>query len=107
MALRIRYTSDAVDDLDSIFDVIAANDREASLRMLDRIEKVVLRLSKNPRLGAVLSESVVSFLEPGYRHYVVAPYRIFYRFTDRELRIARVLHCRRDWMQLLFESPAE
>lgn len=100
---RIRYTRDAVDDLDSIFDYISEDNRRAAVRMLERIESAILRLADNPRLGAVLPTNELSLVKPGYRRIVVSPYLVFYRFDDGEVFVARVLHSRQDWMHLIFE----
>jgi toxin ParE1/3/4 len=101
---RIRYTRDAVDDLDSIFDYISDDNRDAAAGMLERIENTILNLADNPRMGAVLPTNDLSLVEPGYRRIVVRPYIVFYRIGKGDIFIARVLHCRQDWMNLLFES---
>ncbi len=102
--LRILYTQDAVDDLDSIFDYISEDKRTIAAKMLERIEKSIDNLAENPRMGTVLPTNDLSLVEPGYRRIVVKPYLIFYRISDGELFISRVLHSRQDWMSLLFEN---
>jgi toxin ParE1/3/4 len=104
---RIRYTRDAVDDLDSIFDYISDDNRKAAVDMLERLERAILKLADNPRLGAVLPTDDLSLVEPGYRRIVVRPYLVFYRFGKDEVFIARVLHGRQDWMHLLFDPDLE
>jgi len=105
--IRIRYTRDAVDDLDSIFDYIADDNRKAAAKLLERIEHSILKLADNPRLGSVLPTNDLSLVEPGYRRIIVKPYIIFYRIGKDEIFIARVLHSRQDWMSLLFENSYE
>lgn len=105
--IRIRYTRDAVNDLDSIFDYIADDNRKAAARLLERIENSILKLVNNPRLGSVLLSNDLSLIEPGYRRIIVKPYIIFYRIGKDEIFIARVLHGRQDWMSLLFENSYE
>ncbi len=102
--LRIRYTQDAVDDLDSIFDYISEDKLTAAADLLEQIENSVLKLADNPRMGTVLPTNELSLVEPGYRRIVVKPYLIFYRIGKDELFISRVLHSRQDWMNLLFEN---
>jgi len=102
--LRIRYTQDAVDDLDSIFDYISEDKRTAAANMLEQMEKSILKLADNPRMGTVLPTNELSLVEPGYRRIVVKPYLIFYRIGRGELFISRVLHSRQDWMSLLFDK---
>ncbi|HNX29626.1 MAG TPA: type II toxin-antitoxin system RelE/ParE family toxin [Syntrophomonadaceae bacterium] len=102
--LRILYTQDAVDDLDSIFDYISQDKRTAAANLLEKIENSILKLADNPRMGTVLPTNDLSLVEPGYRRIVVQPYLIFYRTGNGEIIIARVLHSRQDWMNLLFEN---
>ncbi len=102
--LRILYTQDAVDDLDSIFDYISEDKRAAAAKMLGRIEDSIVNLAENPRMGTVLPTNDLSLVEPGYRRIVVKPYLLFYRIGDGELFLSRVLHSRQDWMSLLFEN---
>lgn len=104
---NIRYTWDAVDDLDSIFDYISEENRVAAVNMLGRIESSILKLAGNPRIGSVLPTNDLSLIEPGYRRIVVKPYIIFYRIGKDEILISRVLHGRQDWMNLLFENDLE
>lgn len=102
--LKILYTQDAVNDLDSIFDYISEDKRAAAINMLERIENSILNLADNPRMGTVLPTNDLSLVEPGYRRIVVNPYIIFYRIGDGEIFVSRVLHSRQDWMNLLFEN---
>jgi len=102
--LRILYTQDAVDDLDSIFDYISQDKRTAAVNLLEKIENSILKLADNPRMGTVLPTNDMSLVEPGYRRIVVQPYLIFYRIGNGEIFIARVIHNRQDWMNLLFEK---
>ena len=102
--LKILYTQDAADDLDSIFDYISKDKRTTAAKMLEQIESSILKLADNPRMGTVLPTNDLSLVEPGYRHIVVKPYLIFYRIGNDELFISRVLHSRQDWMNLLFEK---
>lgn len=104
---RVRYSWHAVDDLDSIFDYISEDNRKAAIRLLDRIENAILRLARNPRLGAVLQTNDLSLVVPGYRRLVAAPYIIFYRIGDGEILIARVIHSRQDWLLLIFNQDFE
>ena len=101
---KISYARDAVDDLDSIFDYISEDNRVAATNMLERIEKSILNLADNPRMGSVLPTNDLSLIEPGYRRIVVKPYIIFYRIGKDKIFISRVLHSRQDWMNLLFEN---
>ena len=101
MRYELRYTWDAVNDLDSIFAYISDDNRSAATAILDRIEYTLLLLQDNPRIGAVLGASMEL---SDYRKIVVKPYIIFYRIDENILYVLRVLHNRQDWLHLLFES---
>lgn len=101
---KIKYTWDAVNDLDSIFDYISEDNRAAAAKMLMRIEQAILNLSNNPRMGTVVSAEDFCFVEPGYRKIVIKPYIIFYRIGEHEIYISRVLHNRQDWIHLIFNA---
>ena len=104
MALRISYTIDAENDLDAIFSYIADDNRNAAMGLLERMERAIAALAENPRLGAVLQLDDEYSPVLCYRHYYVAPYQIFYRFTEADLFVIRVIHNKRDWLHLLFEG---
>lgn len=99
---RIRYTQQAVDDMDAIFDYIVLENRDAAHRMLAEFERSVNRLADSPYIGAAIRTDEPMMIKPGYRYLVVSPYLIFYRVTDGEVRIGRILHSRQDWLKLLF-----
>jgi toxin ParE1/3/4 len=100
---RIRYTEIAVEDLDLIFDYISADNRNAALKMLERLKTGIERLVDMPRLGGVLPNNDFSLVESGYRYLVIEPYVVFYRILEQEVRVGRVLHSRQDWLNTLFD----
>jgi len=104
MKSKIRYTRDAVDDLDSIFDYIAEGNRIAAGNMLEKIERTIMSLANNPRMGTVLPAKDLSLVESGYRKIIIKPFIVFYRIGKEEIYIARVLHSKQDWLHLLFEN---
>ena len=99
---RIRYTQQAVDDMDAIFDYIVLEDRDAALKMLSEFERRIGRLADTPYIGAAIRTDEPMMIAAGYRYLVVSPYLIFYRVYGEEVRIGRILHSRQDWLQLLF-----
>lgn len=100
----IRYTQEAADDLDIIFDYITEDNREAATGMLTKIENVILKLSANPRLGTALSTDDYSLVATGYRRILVTPYMVFYRIAENCIIVGRILHTRQDWMHLLWHA---
>lgn len=99
---RIRYTQQAVDDMDAIFDYIAIANRDAAAKLLRAFDESISRLAETPYIGSALPANETAMIANGYRYLVVSPYMIFYRVSDHEVRIGRILHSRQDWMQLLF-----
>ncbi|NLG23842.1 MAG: type II toxin-antitoxin system RelE/ParE family toxin, partial [Clostridiales bacterium] len=91
-----------VDDMDAIFDYVVLEDQDAAFKMLDAFEKRIGQLAQSPYIGAAIRTDEAMMIASGYRYLVVSPYLIFYRVTDGEVRIGRVLHSRQDWLQLLF-----
>lgn len=101
---KIRYTKDALDDLDSIFTYISEDNRQAAIGLLERIETLICKLADNPRMGVVVRSMEPCILESGYRYVFEKPYMIFYRIGKDTIFVARVLHSRQNWLSLLFDS---
>lgn len=99
---RIRYTQQAVDDLDAIFDYICLENPDAAKKMLQAFQTSISRLASAPYLGAAMRTDEPMMIAAGYRYAVVSPYLVFYRVVEKEVRIARILHSRQDWLSLLF-----
>ena len=100
--LRIRYTQQAMDDLDAIFDYICLDNPDAARKMLQAFRTGIEKLDATPYLGAALRTDSPIMISSGYRYIVVSPYLVFYRVVDQEVRIGRILHSRQDWLSLLF-----
>jgi toxin ParE1/3/4 len=83
--MKIRYKRRALEDLESIHSYIAQFDREASKRVIGRIERVIGRRSGRP--GVV----------PGTRILVIprVPYVAIYRVREDAAEIIAVLHTAR------------
>ena len=99
---RIRYTQQAVDDLDAIFDYICLDDPDAARNNLNKFKSSIEKLAAKPYHGAALRTDSAVMIAAGYRYIVVSPYLVFYRVVDSEVRIGRILHSRQDWLSLLF-----
>lgn len=99
---RIRYTQQAADDLDAIFDYVAVENRDAAIKLLGAFDESISRLADSPYIGAAIPSEEPMMLANGYRYLVVSPYMIFYRVFDSEVRIGRILHSRQEWLHLLF-----
>jgi toxin ParE1/3/4 len=100
MALRLVIAPRAERDLDEIFAFVAADNEAAAVQILRQIEQKTFRLLERPFMGPQ-----VHFPKwPGLRKMTSAPYVIFYRPSDKEIEVIRVLHASRDLDTLLASS---
>ena len=90
--LRIRWTDIALDDLRGIRDYVAFDSPARAQKLASRLRSSFERLRRFPRSGRLLR----GFEARGFREVIVAPYRIVYRETAREIQVLRVWHGRRD-----------
>ena len=84
------WTSIALEDIQEIQRSIGQDNPAAARREARKIRKSVLRLEDFPLSGREL-ETI-----PGIREIITGPYHIFYEVGEREVRILRVLHGRRN-----------
>lgn len=100
MALTCQFTSRALDDLDEIWNYIAADSEEAANRVESAIFAACESLTRHPRLGSKRSE--ITALQ--VRFWTVTRYPNFvivYRPETRPLQIVAVLHGSRDIKALM------
>ena len=95
---EIRLLSIAEEDLLEIVTYIAIERPSAANAIADKIEKTLLRLTKQPFLGRVPNDENLS--EMGYRHLVVDNYLIFYTDEEKTIWVHRILHGARDYTHL-------
>lgn len=90
MAATIRFTPQALSDLESIRDWIAADDTRAADRVLARIRQASEMLGQFPKLGHAGAVA-------GTRELSVTglPYLLVYSLYDGDVDILTVLHTRR------------
>ncbi len=89
-------------DLEEIWDYLAADDRHAAERVLDRIESAIAKLAKTPGMGHLRGD----LADRRHRFFLVYSYLIVYRPHTRPLEIVRVLHASRD-VRVLLGFPEE
>lgn len=88
--LRLRYTSPAIADLNSILDYIAANSPQGAKRVQRRIQGVIELLPTHPRIGIPTDDPTIRRLTtPPY------PYLVFYEVSEEEIIIHAVRHAAR------------
>lgn len=91
------FTPRAKRDVDEIWDYIASENIEVADRVIDALERAVLRLAKNPGIGHFREE----LADKSHRFWLVDSYLIVYRDETCPLQIVRVLHAARDLRSLL------
>jgi toxin ParE1/3/4 len=86
-----RLDPNALADLDAIYEYVAARNLSAADRLMDTFRTRFKLIASHPLLGQLQPE-----LAPDLRSLVVGSYVVFYRVTDQEVQIARVIHSARD-----------
>jgi plasmid stabilization system protein ParE len=101
---RFILTPRARQDVNDIWDYIyiADDNIKAADRVLDALERAMLKLARNPGLGHWREE----LADKRHRFFLVSPYLIVYRHETRPLQIIRVLHAARD-VQTILGLPQE
>jgi toxin ParE1/3/4 len=89
--------------MSGIWDYIAADNIEAADRVLDALDKAMVKLAKNPGIGHWRGE----LTDKRHRFFLVYSYLIIYRQESKPLQIIRVLHAARDVQGILGPAPDE
>ncbi|MDD3334772.1 MAG: type II toxin-antitoxin system RelE/ParE family toxin [Eubacteriales bacterium] len=104
MSYRLLQAQRAKEQLIDIALYIAeeSGDVETALRVVDRLEEAMRKLTEMPNRGALPRDSTLR--KQGHRVVVCEPYLIFYRCDDdtRTVIVTAVLHSRRDFTNLIF-----
>ena len=104
---EIRLSPSALADLTELKDYIAVESGSESLakKTVEEILKRIRMLSAFPEIGTPLA-SVMEFDTP-YRFLVCKNYHVFYRMDGDVVQIVRILHNRRNYMQILFGMSSD
>lgn len=93
--------------MDEIWDYIVSElqNRSAAESTVNRIMDTVDQLENFAEIGAPLS----SIADAGndYRFLTSGNYMIFYRVSDKDIFVDRILYGRRDYMRILFADTQE
>ena len=100
---RFILTPRANQDVNDIWDYIADDNIEAADRVLEALDKAMVRLAKNPGIGHFREEP----MDKRHRFFLVYSYLIVYRHETKPLQIIRVLHAARDVQSILGLVPDE
>lgn len=85
--LVIRWADPALEDLDRIADYIALDKSLAARNLVRRVMDSVERLKDFPESGSKPRE----LKGTPYRQLVIAPLRLFYRITEKQILILHVM----------------
>ena len=96
---KIIYLQRALDDLDDIHLYITNDNLKAANKMVNDILDAIGTLETFPFAGSSVSDRLD--LKGNYRMIVVKPYLVFYRVTNKQITIYRVLHNKRYHSALL------
>lgn len=103
MKYSVHLVEDAERDLFEIYRYVAVNDsREKADRLLDNLERTILKLETMPERGHVPPELERIGLSE-YREIFFKPYRIIYKVAATKVIVFCVLDGRRDLQDLLQE----
>ncbi|MDO4553323.1 MAG: type II toxin-antitoxin system RelE/ParE family toxin [Bacillota bacterium] len=104
---KIHYSKQSQRDLDEIWDYIETElqNPSAAGRIVGEIMDSIDRLADFAEMGAPLSS--ITSAEEDYRFLVNGSYLTFYRVSDREVNVDRILYGRRDYLHVLFENAQE
>ena len=104
MKTRIQFTPQAAEDLDAIWQTIAADNQDAANRVEIEILAACHRLAKHPRIGTKRED--ITPLPVRFWTVTKFPnYVIVYRPETNPLQVVGVLHGRRDLKDILERQP--
>ncbi|MFQ5913789.1 MAG: type II toxin-antitoxin system RelE/ParE family toxin [Nitrospinota bacterium] len=88
---EVRWTDQAVDDVESIRDFIARSSPRYALLVAERLVSTVERLEPFPRSGRIVPE----FKDERLREVIWGTYRIVYQLLDDTIEVLTVYHAAR------------
>src|SRR5260370_27323157 len=94
---RFILTPRAKQDLNDIWNYIAEDSLEAADRVLDTLDKAIVKLAKNAGIGHWRED----LTDKRHKLFLVYSYLIVYRHETKPLQVIRVLHAARDVQNIL------
>ncbi len=86
--VKLRWSTDSLNDLQDIYDYVRGNAPEAAQRVVEEIIESAARLETFPQSGRHVPE----YADPSIREVIKAPYRIIYRVDEHHISVVAVLH---------------
>ena len=91
----IRWASAAVEDLCEIATYIAKGSPSAARACVDRVDRAVQKLKKQPRSKRIVPELEHQSINR-YREAILSPWRLFYRYDLEVVFVLAIIDGRRD-----------
>ena len=88
MVRQLRWSPEAVEDVESIANYIERNSSYYARAVVSRIISLAETIPEHPQLGRVVPE----MNDPDYRERFVHKYRVIYRVESDRILIAAVIH---------------
>ncbi|MGI8785211.1 MAG: type II toxin-antitoxin system RelE/ParE family toxin [Acidobacteriota bacterium] len=85
---RVRWTPQALDDLEAICAFIARDAPQVAAVFADRIFHTTDRLANHPRSGRIVPELEIENI----REVILGNYRVIYRIEEADVQIVTVYH---------------
>jgi toxin ParE1/3/4 len=92
MARQLRWSPEAIEDVESIGNFIARDSAYYAKAVAYRIVSLAETIPENPQLGRVVPE----INDPDFRERFVHKYRVIYRVEPARILIAAIIHGSRD-----------
>ena len=92
VVVNVTYAPEADDDLFGIVEYIARDKPEAARNWLRKIRETCEAIANQPNMGELRPK----FGVPGARSISVGDYVIFFRATEGDIEVSRVIHGNRD-----------
>ena len=89
----------ARDDIAEIYQYIALDNPDAALRIADEIMDKIDELGGFPERYPMVPDGLLA--RQGYRMLIIGHYIAFFKVSESEVLVYRVLHGKRDYPQLL------
>lgn len=101
---NIFYSPEALQDLDDIGDYITyeLSSPLAAYNLLTEITKTVDLLKNNPLIGASINS--IANIVSDYRFLVVKNYMVFYRYSNNNIYIDRVIYSKSHYLSVLINQ---
>jgi len=104
---RIVISEDAYCDIEEMFSYISYDNKDAAENLCQRVYDGIKGLQVFPLKYPAVKDEYAPGARRGYRYMAVKPYIVFYRVLDDIIIVARVLHTRQNWLNLLFGFSEE